>query len=177
MPIATENPDAESGPVDKHEDAAPNEAAAANAVGARSRSPRKGPDPQKTAPHSHDVTPPESDAATTLEAASPGTATNNMVSKFRPQQAPFHQPRPSLAQSSFSWMLGEDQHKSSFVSPSPFPSERRAAREKAGFLFGESKNSAEGKTQKGKTIEESEDEEVINMGTLKGRSKQQKSDH
>ncbi|KAL8668368.1 MAG: hypothetical protein Q9168_007001 [Polycauliona sp. 1 TL-2023] len=94
------------------------------------------------------------------------------VSKTRTQAFPFHNPRPSLAQSSFSWMLGEDQRKSSFVSPSPFPSDRRAAREKAGFLFGEDKNEVERKPQKGKVDEESE-EEVINLGTMKGRKMQQ----
>ncbi|KAL8768809.1 MAG: hypothetical protein Q9209_005098, partial [Squamulea sp. 1 TL-2023] len=91
------------------------------------------------------------------------------VSKSRPQAFPFHRPRPSLAQSSFSWMLGEDQRKSSFVSPLPFPSDRRAAREKAGFLFGEGKNETDRKIQRGRAEEESEDEEVINLGTIKGR--------
>ncbi|KAL8854814.1 MAG: hypothetical protein Q9221_000320, partial [Calogaya cf. arnoldii] len=91
------------------------------------------------------------------------------VSKPRTQAFPFHNPRPSLAQSSFSWMLGEDQRKSSFVSPSPFPSDRRAARERAGFLFGEGKKEAERKNSKGKVEEQSEDEEVITLGTMKGR--------
>lgn len=88
------------------------------------------------------------------------------VSKSRPKPSaqPFHHPRPSLAQSSFSWMLGEDQRKSSFVSASPFPSEKRAAREKADLLFGEGKADTQAKRK-----EESEDEEVINLGTLKGR--------
>ncbi|KAL8998493.1 MAG: hypothetical protein Q9169_002436 [Polycauliona sp. 2 TL-2023] len=92
------------------------------------------------------------------------------VSKPRTQAFPFHKPRPSLAQSSFSWMLGEDQRKSSFISPSPFPSDRRAARERAGFLFGEGdKNEADKKkTQKGNVEEDSEDE-VITLGTMKGR--------
>lgn len=91
------------------------------------------------------------------------------VPKVRPQSLPFHHPRPSLAQSSFSWMLGEDQRKSSFVSPTPFPADRRAARQKADLLFGEGKVDTEGKTQKGNGGEESDDEEVINLGTLKGR--------
>ena len=91
------------------------------------------------------------------------------VSKVRPQPLPFHRPRPSLAQSSFSWMLGEDQRKSSFVSPTPFPSDRRAAREKADFLFGDGKLESESKTRKGRGPDEGEDEEVINLGTLKGR--------
>lgn len=97
--------------------------------------------------------------------ATPGTR----VSKIRHEPLPFHHPRPSLAQSSFSWMLGEDQRKSSFVLPTPFPSDKRAAREKADFLFGDGKEKPEGKGQKGKSGEESEDDEVINLGTLKGR--------
>ena len=81
---------------------------------------------------------------------------------------PFHQPRPSLAQSSFSWMLGEDQRRSSFVSASPFPSEKRNAREKAGFLFGDDKVQGSKKVHgsKGKEGEE-DDEEVISLGVLK----------
>jgi len=58
------------------------------------------------------------------------------------QPSPFHHPRPSLAQSSFSWMLGEDQRRSSFVAASPFPPEMKResdARGKAGFLFGDDK--------------------------------------
>lgn len=100
--------------------------------------------------------------------ASTSPAPEIKASKSRPQPLPFHHPRPSLAQSSFSWMLGEDQRKSSFVSPSPFPSEKRAAKEKADFLFGEGKTDMEGKSQKGKATEEDEEEEVIDLGTLRG---------
>ncbi|KAL8714203.1 MAG: hypothetical protein Q9220_001932 [cf. Caloplaca sp. 1 TL-2023] len=114
---------------------------------------------------------PESDQTSNLRRIAPSPPAPAIVaSTSRPQPLPFHHPRPSLAQSSFSWMLGEDQRKSSFVSPSPFPSERRAAREKAGFLFGDGSQESEGTTQK-KKEEDSEDEEVINMGTLKGRRK------
>lgn len=83
---------------------------------------------------------------------------------------PFHQPRPSLAQSSFSWMLGEDQRRSSFVSASPFPSEKRNAREKAGFLFGDDKleGSKGSHASKGKETREEDDDEVISLGVLKG---------
>lgn len=84
---------------------------------------------------------------------------------------PFHQPRPSLAQSSFSWMLGEDQRRSSFVLASPFPSGRRNARGKAGFLFGDdkidgNKGSHGSHAPKGKETREEEDEE-ISLGELK----------
>lgn len=87
----------------------------------------------------------------------------------RPGPSPFYHPRPSLAQSSFSWMLGEDQRKSSFISASPFPSEKRSARGKAGFLFGDDK--AEGRKHsvmpKGKETEDENNEESITLGTLK----------
>lgn len=91
------------------------------------------------------------------------------INPNQPGPSPFHHPRPSLAHSSFSWMLGEDQRKSSFVSASPFPSEKRSARDKAGFLFGDEK--AEGRKHpahpKGKETEDEDDEESITLGTLK----------
>lgn len=82
---------------------------------------------------------------------------------------PFHHPRPSLAQSSFSWMLGEDQRRSSFVSASPFPSEKRNARERAGFLFGDDRDegSKGSNASKGKETREEKDEEAISLGVLK----------
>ncbi|MCJ1377915.1 hypothetical protein MMC17_001011 [Xylographa soralifera] len=94
--------------------------------------------------------------------------------KNRPGPSPFHHPRPSLAQSSFSWILGEDQRKSSFVSASPFPPEEKRlnpARAKAGFLFGddkqEARGSAEAKGKKGKD-EKEDDDDGFRLGTLKG---------
>jgi len=45
--------------------------------------------------------------------------------------------RPSLSQTPFSWMLGEEQKKSGFVAVSPFSSPRRGRdRERGGSLFG-----------------------------------------
>ena len=88
----------------------------------------------------------------------------------RPGPSPFHRPRPSLAQSSFSWMLGEDQRRSSFVSPSPFPSEKRNARGKVGFLFGDDKadSGMHSAVSKGKEAGDGNGEESITLGTLKG---------
>lgn len=84
----------------------------------------------------------------------------------------FQKPRPSLAQSSFSWMLGEGQRKSSFVSASPFPSEKRSARAKAGFLFGDDsegkKRSHAPNDKSSKTTDK--DEEAITLGDLKPES-------
>ena len=54
-----------------------------------------------------------------------------------PSLTPSQQPRPALAQSPFSWMLGEDEPKSSFVSASPYSSDRRAQEEEGGVLFGD----------------------------------------
>lgn len=109
--------------------------------------------------------------ATSLDSPINPTEINAKVSTHReqPESFPFHQSRPSLAQSSFSWMLGEDQRRSSFVSASPFPSEKRNAREIAGFLFGDDK--AEGSkgahAPKGKETREEGDEEAISLGVLK----------
>ena len=92
----------------------------------------------------------------------------------RPGPSRFQHPRPSLAQSSFSWMLGEDQRKSSFISPSPFPSEKRkgsTARDKAGFLFGDEKLEGKGPTL-GKGRDGNGEEsasEGFTLGTLRGR--------
>ena len=87
----------------------------------------------------------------------------------RPGPSPFHRPRASLTHSSFSWMLGEDQRQSSFVSASPFPSEKRIARGKAGFLFGDDKDegSKHSGKQKGQSDEDREDE-TITLNYLQG---------
>ena len=96
------------------------------------------------------------------------------ASIHQPRHQPFHQPRPSLAQSSFSWMLGEDQRKSSFISASPFPPEKRresaAVRGKNGFLFGDEKGEGKGVgTAKGKDRADDEgSEDGFTMGTLRG---------
>ena len=92
-----------------------------------------------------------------------------------PQQSPFQTSRPSLAQSSFSWMLGNGEDKPSFVSSAPFSPERDkrlAHRGKAGFLFGEDKSdsSASG-VQKEKTRFNAEDDDGFTLGTLKGIDK------
>jgi TBC1 domain family protein 5 len=98
--------------------------------------------------------------------------------KEKPLSSPFTQPRPSLASSSFSWMLGPDHRKSSFVSASHFPPEKKresAVRAKNGFLFGDEDDVDPGlETGKGKDKHggkrkgEDEDGNVITMGTLKG---------
>lgn len=96
------------------------------------------------------------------------------ATKDRPGPSPFHHPRPSLAQSSFSWILGEDQRKSSFVSASPLlPEDRRLnpARAKASFLFGDDKHashrSKDNKSKKGNN-EKTEEIDGFTLGTLKG---------
>lgn len=93
------------------------------------------------------------------------------VPKIRQEKVSFHQPRPSLTHSSFSWMLGEDQRKSSFVTNTPFPSERRiAARGKTGFLFGDDDDKVEGSTKDShllsKIKEQEKHNEVISLGVL-----------
>ena len=107
-----------------------------------------------------------------LEAPSKTSITTRPETKVhndRPRPSPFHHPRPSLAQSSFSWMLGEDQLKSSFVSASPFPSEKRRQIAGRGDLFGEEKNTGkEAPVAKGKEGVESGNDEGFTLRTLKG---------
>ncbi|KAL9119368.1 MAG: hypothetical protein Q9187_004079 [Circinaria calcarea] len=106
-----------------------------------------------------------------------------------------YKPRPSLAQSSFSWMLGEDKRKSSFVSASPFPPEKKresATRGKTGFLFGDERGEgSEKEKEKGKGKrkgkekkdgdnrngwdEKGEDDEGFTLGTLRGMGKMAQS--
>ena len=86
--------------------------------------------------------------------------------------SPFSQARPALAQSSFSWMLGEDQHKSGFVSASPFLSERSDERRKGFELFGDDKRegrrNGKGSNSNGNGGDSGDDEDVFTIGTLKG---------
>ena len=58
-----------------------------------------------------------------------------------------HASRPSLAQSSFSWMVKTDTEDSSFVATSPTPTERRRGRASRGFLFGEDDGADKAKTE------------------------------
>ena len=89
------------------------------------------------------------------------------------ERSPFHQPRPSLEHSSFSWMLGEDQRKSSFVSASPFPSAKRQARGKAGFLFGDDPIDGRKSATPPHHLEGASDgEETISLGELKGEAEE-----
>ena len=86
-----------------------------------------------------------------------------------PEEVP--QTRPILAQSSFSWILGEDQRKSDFVAASPFSTERERARGKAGFLFGDdkaerSKSKTAASEGKSATDRDAEEEEAINLRAM-----------
>lgn len=77
----------------------------------------------------------------------PATA-GNADSTAQPPATPpksSHTPRPSLSQSPYSWMLGEEQQKSGFVAASPFSSPiGRAGRERTGSLFGDEKEEDDG---------------------------------
>ena len=91
--------------------------------------------------------------------------------------SPLSQSRPALAQSSFSWMLGEDQQKSGFVSTPPFSSERSDGRRKGVQLFEDEKREGS-KNRKGSISNgkgdhsDDEDGDVFTMGNLKrGRLK------
>ena len=106
------------------------------------------------------LTPPEPNAATM--SAVPLPSTPKIGSPLRPPSSPpSQQPRPTLAQSPFSWMLGEEQQKSNFVSTSPFQHDKRDSTGKAGSLFGEAGGP-------GKADAAEEDEDVFTSRTLKG---------
>ena len=99
--------------------------------------------------------------AATMPIASP-PSTPKIGSPSKPlSSSPSHQARPTLAQSPFSWMLGEEQQKSSFVSASPFQPEKRDSTGRVGNLFGES-------GKKGDAEAGEEDEDVFTIRTLKG---------
>ena len=83
------------------------------------------------------------------------------------------QPRPTLAQSPFSWMLGDEQPKSSFVPASPFQSESQKSRAKAGSLFKETVRDGE-KDNKGSKVQvingmRSDEEDVFTTAALRVR--------
>ena len=123
------------------------------------------------------------DTPTEPTASSTNSDLSTRTPKPKPLPSPFHHSRPSLAQSSFSWLMGEDQRKSSFVSASPMlPESKRekstASRAKAGFLFGDDKVEGKGavpgmvKTKgkgKGKGGEE-EEARGYSLGSLGGSS-------
>lgn len=109
----------------------------------------------------------------------PTTTAKGLPEPHSPVESSRLPPRPPLAQSSFSWMLGQDPKPSkSFVSPIPFPSEQRRQSQrdsKNSFLFGHENdnsnknNEARGRSEKKiKNEKPHEDsEEVFNLGTLK----------
>ena len=80
--------------------------------------------------------------------------------------------RPALAQSSFSWMLGQEERKSDFVAASRFSTEKERARGRAGFLFGHEETETGGEpspVRKGKneTKEDKDgEEEGIDLITI-----------
>ena len=86
--------------------------------------------------------------------------------------SPFSQPRPALAQSSFSWMLGEDEPKSAFVSPSTSTSERSDGRQKGVQLFVDEKRAGSRNRRDSKVNgggDDSEDDgDIFITGALKG---------
>lgn len=119
--------------------------------------------------------------------ASPRASTSTATTPREPQSASaspslvptFQKPRPSIAKSSFSWMLGSadgDGSESSFAAASAFPPEHerkdtkeRKARGKASFLFGEDRDEAGTPPVRDKWNAESrEDDDGFTLGTLRG---------
>ena len=145
--------------------------------------------PSSPKPPSHQI---QSDGAADEKSASEGmhtvetdnrsvqrpvpAAANSLPSTPEPSKpsglSPFSQPRPALAQSSFSWMLGDDQQKSGIVSTSPFSSERADGRRKGAQLFGdeqrEGSRNRRGSRANGHGDDSDDDGDVFTMGALKG---------
>lgn len=100
--------------------------------------------------------------------ASPMPRTSS-PSPSRPAQA-----RPSLAESSFSFMLGENRHRSSFVRATPLPEERRSSdaqreRSRKDSIDQKSKqkpNVRDKKDRKGKGDKKDSDDDGFTMSTL-----------
>lgn len=82
-----------------------------------------------------------------------------------------HQTRPSLSQSPFSWMLGEEPLKSGFVAASPFSAKARDGRGKQSSLFGEEAGQEE--SEKGGRLAEGggNGDDVFTTGSRKDLSK------
>ncbi|KAL2043139.1 hypothetical protein N7G274_004199 [Stereocaulon virgatum] len=97
--------------------------------------------------------------ALSMTNSSPSTPKFGSPSKI-PSSSPPHQARPTLAQSPFSWMLGEEQQKLNFVAASPLRPKRTNTTGRAGNLFV--------KSEKKRDAEAGEDDEdVFTSRTLK----------
>ena len=109
----------------------------------------------------------ESVVNTELETGKPAieSSIDTSIGSLDPAPSRLH-PRPSLAQSSFSWMLGENRHRSSFVSSiSAPPEERRGsdARTRPRPLFNDTKKEEERKGS------DSSVDDGFTMSSLRGR--------
>ena len=101
--------------------------------------------------------PPE-DQASATKLPSPSLTSTNFIPKTPPSKpivspeslsneiSPSRQPRPALAQSPYSWMLGEDKPKSAFVSTSPLATAESTGGRRMEVLF---HDQAEGGSRKG----------------------------
>ena len=101
------------------------------------------------------------------------TTSQNSPSTLQPGTA-FQRSRPSLASSSFSWMLGSEDGTPSFVSPTALAAERdrrSTVRGKAGFLFGDAGDSSSDFKHKDKAPVEEEEDDGFTLGTLRGIDK------
>ena len=126
---------------------------------------------------------------TTKESTSSELVENEVAPSSLPTSPPRStrlNPRPSLAQSSFSWMLGENHHRSSFVSSASVPPEQRResdtkTRPKQLFADGkkdgkkESKKDSkkDGKKEEGRRGSDSSEEDGFTLSSLRGRPSDQ----
>ena len=119
-----------------------------------------------------------------VPAVSPPSTPDITVNAAKSSVSPSLQPRPALAQSPYSWMLGEEQRKSAFVAASPFASDARDARGRKGSLFGDDdgdSGSRRGSRQHGQresrvrglgldSDDAGDDDDVFTMGALKAHA-------
>ena len=101
------------------------------------------------------------------------TTSQNSPSTPQPGSA-FQRSRPSLASSSFSWMLGSEDGTPSFVSPMALAEDRdrrSKARGKAGFLFGDTGDSSSDFKHKDKVQTDEKEDDGFTLGTLRGIDK------
>lgn len=100
---------------------------------------KPGPDSENHNKADHDNAEPKAPASSTTGPPPPPSKSRPKKSTTKPSPADiprdFQTPRPSLTQSSFSWMLGQDSSPSSFVQAQPLPPSDARRRSK-GFLFG-----------------------------------------
>jgi TBC1 domain family member 5 len=134
--------------------------------------------PRRRPPSAHGSTPlaasPTSNTPAPIAQASASPSSPPTVAR----DSTLHKPRPSLAQSSFSWMLGSgdgEADKRGFAAASTFPPEQerkgvtdKKTRGRTGFLFGDDGDSGSSAAKTSGKEDGKEDDDGFTLGTLRG---------